>query len=482
MFIIKIAGIAIGVILLLLLMATGYVKAPPDKALIISGLGKLRILIGKSGFRIPFFERKDELSLKVMSIDVKTGAAVPTNDYMSVTVDGIVKAQISSEKEGLARAAKNFLNQDTDYIITQITDVLEGNMREIVGQMKLTDMVQDRKKFGELVQENAKPDLEKLGLDIVSFNIQNFITSDGIIEKLGEDNTSKIRKEAAIAKARADKEIAIAQAQAMKEANDEKVKAEREIAEKQNELSIKKAELKQEADLKQADADIAYDLQSESRRKEKEEKIAEANLVKEQKQIEIEKARLDAERKQQADVELYERQREAEAKLFEEQKQAEAIKIKAEKEAEAIKIKAKAEAESKKAVGLAEAEAIKAKAIAEAEGIDKKAEAMKKYGDAAKLEMYFKAMPEIAKNIASPLNNVDKITMYGDGNNSRLVGDITKSVTQVMSGLNESLGVNVEDLMKNFVENKMKPENKEIIEVKKVEKLATPPAPKNPKN
>lgn len=468
MFIIKIAGIAIGIIILLLLLATGYVKAPPDKALIISGLGKLRILIGKSGFRIPFFERKDELSLKVMSIDVKTGAAVPTNDYMSVTVDGIVKAQISSEKEGLARAAKNFLNQDTDYIITQITDVLEGNMREIVGQMKLTDMVQDRKKFGELVQENAKPDLEKLGLDIVSFNIQNFITSDGIIEKLGEDNTSKIRKEAAIAKARADKEIAIAQAQAMKEANDEKVKAEREIAEKQNELSIKKAELKQEADLKQADADIAYDLQSESRRKEKEEKIAEANLVKEQKQIEIEKAKLDAERKQQADVELYERQREAEAKLFEEQKQAEAIKIKAEKEAEAIKIKAKAEAESRKSIGLAEAEAIKAKAIAEAEGIDKKAEAMKKYGQAAVLEMYFKAMPDIAKNIASPLNNVDKITMYGEGNNAKLIGDITKSVTQVTEGLNESLGVDLKSVLIGALGNKVIA--KENVEVEKIKK------------
>ena len=53
---------------------------------------------------------------------------------------------------------------------------------------------------------------------------------DDIIEKLGEDNTSRIRKEAAIAKAKADKEIAISQAQAMKEANDEKVKAEREIA------------------------------------------------------------------------------------------------------------------------------------------------------------------------------------------------------------------------------------------------------------
>lgn len=471
----KIIGISVIALIIIIIVSLGYRKAPPDVAFIISGPKKKRTLIGRSGIMIPFLERVDKLSLKVMSIDVKTGAAVPTNDYMSVTVDGIVKAQISSTPEGLERAARNFLNQDTDYIITQITDVLEGNMREIVGQMKLTDMVQDRKKFGELVQENAKPDLEKLGLDIVSFNIQNFITSDGIIEKLGEDNTSRIRKEAAIAKAKADKEIAISQAQAMKEANDEKVKAEREIAEKQNELEIKKAELKQEADLKKADADIAYALQSESRRKEKEEKIAEANLVKEQKQIEIEKAKLDAERKQQADVELYERQREAEAKLFEEQKQAEAIKIKAEKEAEAIKVKAQAEADSKKAVGLAEAEAIRAKAIAEAEGIDKKAEAMKKYGDAAILEMYFKSLPDIAKNVASPLQNVDKITMYGDGNNSRLVGDITKSVTQISDGLNDSLGVDIKSLLIGALGNKIL--DKKEVQVEQKHELKSEPRP-----
>ncbi|MDO4793974.1 MAG: SPFH domain-containing protein [Filifactor alocis] len=431
---------------ILLLVVTGYVKAPPDKAFIISGL-KRRIIVGRAAIRVPFFERLDKLSLKVMSVDVKTGTAVPTNDYINVRVDGIVKIKVPNNRDMIERAAQNFLNQTEEYIIAQVKDVLEGNMREIIGQLTLPTMVQDRKSFGEKVQENAVPDLEKLGLEIVSFNIQSFEDENGVIENLGIDNISKIRKDAAIAKAIADKDVVVAQANANKEANDAEVESQRIIAERQNELAIKKAQLKAESDRQKAEADMAYDIQTEERRKDKETKIAEANLIREQKQIEIQKAKLDAEQRQVADVELYQRQQEAQAKLFEESKQAEAIRIRAENEASAIKLKAQAEAEAKKSVGLAEAEAIRARGLAEAEAIDKKAEAMKKYGEGAILEMYFKAMPEIARNIAEPLTKVDKITMYGDGNNSKLVGDITKSLTQITDGLNDSMGLDLKSLL-----------------------------------
>lgn len=433
-------------VLVLLLIVTGYVKAPPDRAFIISGL-KRRIIVGRAAIRVPFFERLDKLSLKVMSVDVKTGTAVPTNDYINVRVDGIVKIKVPNNRDMIEKAAQNFLNQSEDYIISQVKDVLEGNMREIIGQLTLPTMVQDRKSFGEKVQENAVPDLEKLGLEIVSFNIQSFEDENGVIENLGIDNISKIRKDAAIAKAIADKDVVVAQANANKEANDAEVESERIIAERQNELAIKKAQLKAESDRQKAEADMAYDIQTEERRKDKETKIAEANLIREQKQIEIQKAKLDAEQRQVADVQLYQRQQEAQAQLFKESKEAEAIRIRAENEASAIKIKAQAEAEAKKNVGLAEAEAIRARGLAEAEAIDKKAEAMKKYGEGAILEMYFKAMPEIAKNIAEPLSKVDKITMYGDGNSSRLVGDITKSLTQITDGLNDSMGVDLKSLL-----------------------------------
>ena len=296
-------GIA-AVIFIGIIVTLGYVKAPPDKAFIISGLRR-KVVVGRSAIRIPFLERLDKLSLKVMSVDVKTGTAVPTNDYINIRVDGIVKIKISSDLDMIGKAAQNFLNQSEEYIIGQVKDVLEGNMREIIGQLTLPTMVQDRKLFGEKVQENAVPDLAKLGLEIVSFNIQSFEDENGVIENLGIDNISKIRKEASIAKANADKDVIIAQANANKLANDAEVESQRIIAERQNELEIKKAQLKTEADKQKAEADMAYDIQAEERRKDKEAKSAEANLIREQKQIEIQKAKLDAEQKQAADVQLY---------------------------------------------------------------------------------------------------------------------------------------------------------------------------------
>lgn len=448
-------GIIIGIVVIILILILTICRrvAPPDVAYIVSGL-RNRVVIGKATVKLPILERLDKLSLRVMSVDVKTGDFVPTNDYMNVKVDGIVKVQIPNDPDMIDRASRNFLNQPEEYIIQAVQDVLEGNMREIVGQLKLTGMVQDRKRFGELVQENAVPDLSKLGLEIVSFNVQNFNPESNVIQDLGEENKSRIRKDAAIAKAEAEKEIAMAQARANKEANDAEVEANRIIAEKRNELKIREAELKEESDKKAAIAEAALQIQSEIERKKREEVEAEANLIKEQKAIEVQKAKLDAEKKQQADAMLYEAQRRADAEAYERIKQAEADKEQMIKEAEGIEAK-----------GKAEAEAIRLKALAEAEGIDKKAEAMKKYGEAAILEMYFKSLPDIAKNVAEPLKNIDKIIMYGEGNNTKLVGDITKSITQISNGLNDSLGVDIKSMLAGALGHKILTENKKEIEI-----------------
>lgn len=163
------------------------------------------------------------------------------------------------------------------------------------------------------------------------------------------------------------------------------------------------------------------------------------------------KAEADKFAKQQlADAELYERQREAEAKKFETEKEAEAMKA----QAEAKKYTMEQEAEGIRTKGLAEAESIRAKAIAEAEGIEKKAEAMAKMGEAAVLEMYFKALPDVVKNAATPLNNVDRITMYGDGNSSKLMKDIMGTVVQVTDGLKESTGVDLNAILSGFLAGK----------------------------
>ena len=123
--------------------------------------------------------------------------------------------------------------------------------------------------------------------------------------------------------------------------------------------------------------------------------------------------------------------------------------------AEANKFAMEQEAEGIRSKGLAEAEAIRAKALAEAEGIEKKAIAMKQMGEAAVLEMYFNAMPEIARNIAEPLTKVDKITMYGDGNSAKLTKDIMTTLTQVTDGLKESAGIDLQAVLSGFVGAKL---------------------------
>ena len=155
------AIIAIVVIaLIVIFLAVGYVKAPPDMAFIISGIKKKsKIVIGKAAIRIPFFERLDKLNLRLIPIDVKTSNAVPTADYININVDATVNVKISNEPEKLRLAAENFLNKNTEYIAGVAREVLEGNVREIVGKMKLEEMVSDRQKFATLVIENAEPDL-----------------------------------------------------------------------------------------------------------------------------------------------------------------------------------------------------------------------------------------------------------------------------------------------------------------------------------
>ena len=226
----------IAVIALLGIIASGYVKAPPDTAYIISGLRK-KIIIGKSSIKIPFLERLDKLSLKLIPIDVKTEAAVPTADYINIQVDAAVNVKVSSEPEKLKQAAENFLNQNTQYIAQVAREVLEGNMREIVGRMRLEEMVSDRQKFADLVKENAEPDLAAMGLDVVSFNVQNFTDSNGVIDDLGIDNISQIKKKAAIAKAEAEKEIAVAKAEADKILQDAEAQKESRINEAEGQAS-----------------------------------------------------------------------------------------------------------------------------------------------------------------------------------------------------------------------------------------------------
>ena len=445
--------VAIGVFII----AAGYLKAPPDTAYIISGLGKKRILIGKAGWRMPFFTRLDKLPLGVMQVDVKTSEAVPTNEFINVTVDGVANIKISSDPELLKRAAEALLGKTRAEMVTLVTQVLEGNMREIVGSVGLKEMVQDRQGVAKKITENVVPDMEKLGIEVVNFNIQNFKDGAGTIENMGIDNVEQIRKNAQIAKANAQRDIAIATSQAQQEANAVKVEAEKMIAEQDAALAVQQAEMKVRADTKRAEADAAYSIQQEEQRKTIEIARTNADIARREKEAElkekeiaIKERELDAEIKKQADALKYQSERRAEAELIKRQREADARAYEAIKDAEAKK----AEADAIRYAMEQEAEGIRAKGIAEAEAIEKKAEAQKKMGEASVLEMYLTALPEVVKNAAAPLAQTDKIVMYGDGNSTKLVGDVMTSTSQIMEGMKESTGIDLGSLLAGFVGGK----------------------------
>ena len=444
-------------ILVLILFLAGYLKAPPDTAYIISGLGKRRILIGKAGWRIPFFERVDKISLRVMQVDVKTSEAVPTNEFINVSVDGVANVKVSSDHDLLLRASESLLGMSRQELVSLVTQVLEGNMREIVGSVGLKEMVQDRQGVAKKITENVVPDMQKLGIEVVNFNIQSFRDNAGTIENMGIDNVEQIRKNAQIAKANAQRDIAIATAEAQQQANAIKEEADKKIAEQNADLSMQQAQMKVMADSKKAEADAAYSIQQENQRKTIEISRANADIARREKEAELmekeialQERKLDAEIRKQADAMKYKAEKEAEAELIKRQREAEAQKYEALQQAEARK----AEAEALRFAMEQEAEGIRARGLAEAEAIEKKAEAQRKMGEASILEMYLTALPEVVKGAATPLAQTDKIVMYGDGNATRLIKDVMGSANQVVDGLKESTGIDLQALVSGFAGGK----------------------------
>ena len=453
----KIVGAVVVLILLGLLCKASYVKAPPDMAYIISGLHKNpRILVGKAGFKIPFFERLDQLSLGAIQIDVKTGSAVPTAEYINVRVDSTVSVRVGQNPEMIALAAQNFLNVDRHDIAVKINDLLEGNIREIVGQMKLTEMIGDRKRFSDKVQENAVPDLKRYGLELITFNVQNFSDDNDVITNLGIDNVAQISKNAAIARSNAEREVEVAKAENAKKANDAKVQAAEEIARREADLAIKQADLKRDVDTQKAQADAAMDIEAENQRKLKDVAATDANIAKaqrevelKQKQIELKERELDALVRKQADADKYAAEKKAEADLIRRQKEAEAKRFEMEQQALAVRAQAEADryAEEQRAAG------ITAVGEAEAAAIEKKAEAQKKMGDASIIEMTLKQLPEMMACAAAPLEKADKITIYGDNGGTKIVKDVTSMTTQIMSALKDA-GIDIEGIIANALDPK----------------------------
>ncbi len=453
------------VVLLVVLFGLSYKKAKPNEAFIITGPKKQKVVKGKAAMVIPFFYRMDRVNLALMQIDIKT-ESVPTKKYIDVIIDGVSNVAVNSSDEDIIRAGKLFADEGLEGVKKIIKEVVEGNMREIVGKMELEELIQDRDKFADEVNKSVALDMGNMGLEIINFTVQNINDSKDLIRDLGADNVEQIKKGARIAKAEAEKEVQIAQASADEAANKARIDADLLIAEQNTSLKIREAKLLRDAETERATAEAAYAIREAEENLKIREAEENANIAAETKRVELAERKvqvqvqtLDAEIKrkaeadkyalqQKADADLYLRTKEAEAKLAEEQREAEAIKIKAEaklaeeqRAAEAIMYKAKADLEA----DLAKAKGIEAIGLAEAEAIQKKAEAMAKMEEAAKLGLLLdsKVLPEMIEAASKPLTQVDSITMFGEGNGAKLTEDIMMTTKKALEGIKGGTGIDL---------------------------------------
>lgn len=498
----SIAGLAIAAIIVFVVIFKCFWKvAGTNEVLIVSGLGKVKTRTGGGIFVLPILQKTQKMTLENIQVDFTSRQEIPTKDAIHVLVDAVANMSISIDPERQAIAASKFAGYSTNQIRDIVIPVLEGNIREIISQTMFEDLIRgDKKVFAERIQENVTPNLADMGIDLTTFNIQNFSDKNGVIRDLGIENIEKIKKEASIAAANAKAEVAVAQAKADKAANDAKVEAATEIAEKQTQFAIKKAQMQEQADTAQAKADAAKQIEAENQRKAREIAEAEANLARQEKAIElqerevaIQERKLEAEVKktaeakkyaeaQAAEAKAYAAQKAAEAELFERERQAEAARIEAEKKAaadlalataeaeaqkklaEALEAEGRARAAAKQAEGLAEAEAIRAKAEAEAKGMLEKAEALKQYGDAAKQQMeldaikvLYEQLPAIAEAIGKGYSGAN-IHLIGN-DSGQLAGNMMGNMTQIIEGFKGATGVDPMSVISGMIGAKIADNN-----------------------
>lgn len=478
-------GVVVLVIVLIILLRIGgslLRKVGPNQALIVYGSGGTKIITGGAQFVIPFYQSAQEFPLELMSFDVAPPQDLYTSQGVAVNVEAVTQIKVRSDDQSIRTAAEQFLSKPQEDRENLIRLVMEGHLRGIVGQLTVEDLVKDPENVGGKMLKTVTPDMEKMGLEVISFTIKDVRDKNDYISNMGRPQIVENRKRADIAAAIAARDTQIQQANASREAavakssaDQERVKAETESlalqAASQRNLSLKKAEFDGEVKRQQAAADKAYDIQANVSQQQV---IAEAIKVTEVEKIaqikvqqaEIQRRELELQATVQKSAEAERRRIETVAEAerqrltLEAQGQADASKARGIGDAEASRARGLAEADVVRAKGLAEAEVIRAKGEAEADAMKVKAAAFHEYNQAAVLDKLLTNMPEIVRAIAEPLSKVDKVTIVstggGNGTNggglgaSRLTGDIVNMVAQVPALFELLSGTRIGDLMENI--------------------------------
>ncbi|WP_404452283.1 flotillin family protein [Virgibacillus necropolis] len=475
-----VVGIAACLLIALIgVFITKYRTAGPDEALIVTGsyLGgknvhvdesgnKVKIIRGGGTFVLPVFQQAEPLSLLSSKLEVTT-PEVYTEQGVPVMADGTAIIKIGGSIGEIATAAEQFLGKTKEDRENEAKEVLEGHLRSILGSMTVEEIYKNRDKFSQEVQRVASQDLAKMGLIIVSFTIKDVKDKNGYLDSLGKPRIAQVKRDADIATAEADKETRIKRAEAAKDAKRAELERATEIAEAEKVNQLKTAEYRYEQDAAKARADQAYDLETARSKQEVTEQEMQIKIIERKKQIELEEKEIlrrekqyDSEVKKKADADRYSVEQGAVANKAKEIAEAEAnqyrIESQAKAEAERVRVDGLAKADSQRAQGESEAEIIRLKGLAEAEAKRKIAEAFEEFGQAAILDMVMQMLPEYAKQVASPLANIDKITVVDTGGSGSEGGanKVTGYATNLMSTLQESLkassGIDVKDLLENI--------------------------------
>jgi flotillin len=479
-FLLTIIGIVVVAVVVVFILIQTYGrllrKVGPNQALIVYGAGGTKIITGGSKLVIPLTQRADVFPLELMSFDVAPKQDLYTSQGVAVNVEAVTQIKVRSDDASITTAAEQFLSKSQQDRENLIRLVMEGHLRGIVGQLTVEDLVKDPENVGSKMLKTVTPDMDKMGLEVISFTIKDVRDNNDYISNMGRPQIAQIRKQADIAAALAQRDTQIQQANASREAavaksaaDQERVKAEAESlgfqAESQRNLALKKAAFDGEVKKQQATADKSYDIQANVTQQQVIAEAVKVTEVEKNAQIRVQEAEIkrrelelqatiqkaaEAERRRVETVAEAERQR----LILEAQGQADAAKTRGFGDADANRARGLAEAEVIRARGLAEAEVIRAKGEAEADAMKVKAAAFHEYNQAAVLDKLLTGMPEIVRAIAEPLSKVDKVTIVSTGSDnshgmgaSRITGDVMNMVAQVPALFELLSGTRIGDLM-----------------------------------
>jgi flotillin len=397
------------------------------------------------------FESYRELSLQLMSFDVAPQQDLYTMQGVAVTVEAVAQIKVKSDPESVTTAAEQFLTKSDSEREGLIRLVMEGHLRGIIGQLSVEQIVKEPEMVGDRVRNTCADDMNKMGLEVISFTIKEIRDKNEYITNMGRPDIARIKRDADVAAAEAERDTAIRRAAAERDAAVAKAQAAQERvlaetvsqakqAESLRDLEIKKAQYLEATKKQQAQADKAYDIQTNVMQQQVVAEAVKVQQVQKEHEIKVQEAEILRHEKELIASSL--KQAEVERQRIETLAAAERQRRIAEAEGAASAIRAQGEAE---------AEIILKKGEAEAQAMNVKAEAYQEYNQAAVFDKLITQMPEVVRALAAPLANIDKITIVSTGNGdagmNKITGDMTKMAAQIPALFETLSGMPLSDLL-----------------------------------